>query len=164
MKARVREIVDLLVEMISSDADPPNTEISLIGRLVRCGYHLGEIDAALKTVFALPAPVTLMESPEAAGRMRTNPSARRVLALDERVALSTEAQGVLLRMVDSRLITDRELEETLLEIVSQGLSDIGVPELLLLLMRIIRDEGRLAMIVLNPFRTAAAPGAEGQLN
>ena len=34
-------------------------------------------------------------------------------------------------MVDSGLITDVELEETLLDVVDQGLRDVGVSELLL---------------------------------
>ena len=92
--------------------------------------------------------------------MRTPVSSRRVLAPDERFALTTEAQGALLRMVDSGLITDVELEETLLDVVDQGLRDVGVSELLLLLMRIIRDEDRLTTIALNLFKPRAADGGE----
>jgi hypothetical protein len=156
---RVREIVDLLVEMIANAVDLPITEISLIERLVRRGYHLGEIDEALETMLSLPSTVTLTE-PGETGRMRTHLSSRRLLAPDERFALSTEAQGALLRMFDSGLITDVELEETLLEVVGQGWRDMGVSELLLLLMRIIRDEDRLTTIALNLFKPRAADGGE----
>jgi hypothetical protein len=160
---RVREIVDLLVEMISNGVDPADTEMSLIERLVRRGYHLGEIGEAFEIMLSLPSRVTLME-PGETGRMRTHLSSRRVLAPDERFALSREAQGALLRMVDSGLITDVELEETLLDVVDQGLRDVGVSELLLLLMRIIRDEGRRTAIALNLFRPRVADVQESDLN
>jgi len=160
---RVREIVDLLVEMIANGVDPADTEMSLIERLVRRGYHLGEIGEAFETMLSLPSRVTLTESGET-GRMRTHLSSRRVLAPDERFALTTEAQGALMRMVGSGLITDVELEETLLEVVGQELREIGVSELLLLLMRIIRDEGRRTAVALNLFRPRAADVEEADLN
>ena len=60
MNQRVREIVDLLVEMIANAVDLPITEISLIERLVRRGYHLGEIDRRWRPCFHC-LPVTLTE-------------------------------------------------------------------------------------------------------
>lgn len=144
MSARVREIVDLLIEMISGDADRPHSQIALVERLVRQGYRLTEIDAAFQTVMSLPGRMILVD-PDCAS-IRTEISSRRVLTPAEQVNLSIDAQGALQRLTDLRLITDLELEELLLEVAGAEARDLGVPELLLLLMSIIRDEGRRALI------------------
>lgn len=145
MNARVREIVDLLVEMISTEVDPPDTEISLIERLVKRGYHLGEIDTALEALFALPVRL-IVADPGDSSRNCSKRLSKRFLVLTERLALSTEAQDELMRLSGCGLLTDAELEEALFQVVGSGLRDIGVTELLLLLMSIIPDEDRRALV------------------
>jgi uncharacterized protein Smg (DUF494 family) len=144
MSSRVRGIVDLLIEMLSDDADQPPTQIALVERLVKHGYSLAEIDAALQTVMSLPGRIILVD-PDC-GRVRADTPSRRVLTPAEQVSFSIDARGALQRLTDSKLITDLELEELLLEVAGTEARDLGVPELLLLLMSIIRDEGRRALI------------------
>jgi len=142
---RVWEIVNLLVEMMSTDSDSPDTGISLIERLVKRGYHLGEIDAALQTVFSLPVRIAVVDTGDSSRNQRKHVS-RRLLSSAERLALSTEAQDKLLRLSACGLVTDSELEDALLQLVTSSLRDVGVLELLLLLMSIIRDEDRRSLI------------------
>jgi len=142
---RVWEIVNLLVEMMSTDSDSPDTGISLIERLVKRGYHLGEIDAALQTVFSLPVRIAVVDTGDSSQNQRKHVS-RRLLSSAERLALSTEAQDKLLRLSACGLVTDSELEDALLQLVTSSLRDVGVLELLLLLMSIIRDEDRRSLI------------------
>lgn len=145
MNERVWEIVNLLVEMMSTDSDSPDTGISLIERLVKRGYHLGEIDAALQTVFSLPVRIAVVDTGDSSRNQRKHVS-RRLLSSAERLALSTEAQDKLLRLSACGLVTDSELEDALLQLVTSSLRDVGVLELLLLLMSIIRDEDRRSLI------------------
>lgn len=145
MNERVWEIVNLLVEMMSTDSDSPDTGISLIERLVKRGYHLGEIDAALQTVFSLPVRIAVVDTGDSSQNQRKHVS-RRLLSSAERLALSTEAQDKLLRLSACGLVTDSELEDALLQLVTSSLRDVGVLELLLLLMSIIRDEDRRSLI------------------
>jgi hypothetical protein len=157
VNARVREIVDLLVEMISADDDTLDTEISLIERLVKRGYHLREIDAALETLFSLPIRLIVLDT-GVGSEVQTKRLSKRFFIPAERVALSTEAQTELIKLTECGLLTDAELEEALFQIVGSGLRDIGVTELLLLLMSIIPDEDRRALIAPELITPGITPG------
>jgi len=138
---RIIEIISLLVKELLEDGKEVSSDQEIIEMLINQGYQLEEINMAFVLIFSLEGKIE--KNPLHKGV--ENRDAKRFLTYLERFKLSLEAQGLIIRLVESDLITSYELERILNWVVKRP-EEVEVDELWKVIEKIVDDSTRFTLM------------------
>ena len=141
-RERVMEILNLVLQKIITE-EKKYDEQEIISNLLARGYQMSEIDAAFELIFSVPDMFKVSKKSE----QQKKDEGHRVFSLLEQVKISYPVQEQLLRFQNQGLIWDSEMEMLLLEAAIADEVEIGLKDLNGLLIKVIKDENRLMMMM-----------------
>lgn len=136
------EIINSIVEQLINKENIPQSG-KIIEMLIKKGHSLNDINDAFELISILPEIITPGEAFKMQARQE---KVKRALTQIEKHKLSMEAQGFLLRAINSSLITDDEIEEILSEVVEATVPEISVSDLKWIISNNVNDGGRLLLL------------------
>lgn len=142
---RVIEIVNFVMKQVLFQGDNHCSERELVDSLVHLGYTAEEIEVAFKLLHSLPG--SLKTDIQTVDDLIEIKDGYRVFSLAEQNKLSLACQGEIIRLINSSLITSREVEQILAEALQSEVAELGLRELELILHKVINDDERLLMIL-----------------
>lgn len=139
---RVMEIVGLLLRKIMESPESASRRNRIIKGLERRGYERGEIDAAIELVMAVPEILGSINA-----RRGTEPPAYRIFSEYEQYKLGVTVRGRLIQYRALGLLTELELEEVLVHLLSVEGGEVGLADLHQALRKVVGDSERLMIIL-----------------
>jgi uncharacterized protein Smg (DUF494 family) len=125
MSERIPEVVAMILEQLRAFVEGDELALSdLSDALDRSDYDSDDVDAAFDFIFQALEPV----SHEMYTESRPGAPSIRVLSDGERLALSPEAQGYLLRLRESGVLTDDQIEIVLEHATASRQPKMGIDE------------------------------------
>jgi uncharacterized protein Smg (DUF494 family) len=125
MTDRVPEVVAMILEQLRAFVEGDELALSdLSDALDRSDYDSDDVDAAFDFIFQALEPV----SRETYAERRPGTPVQRVLSDWERLALSSEAYGYLLRLRAAGVLTDEQLEMVLEHTAGSRSQGVGVDD------------------------------------
>jgi uncharacterized protein Smg (DUF494 family) len=146
MVDRVIKIANYVMKQVLFQGENSVSERNLVAALVQLGYNPNEIEAAFKLLYSIPD--TLKADDVDISSLSTN--GHRIFSQVELRKISVPCQGEIIRLVNMGLITPDEVEKVLAEALKLETYEVGLKELELILHKVITDEERLLMILVNP--------------
>lgn len=147
---RVVEIVSYVIrQYLTKQEGDFSSEQTIVSELIRLGYTQQEVETAFGLMNLIPAnfePGTTYHSSLHGGY--------RVFSPTEKRKLSLACQGELIRLMNSSLLSEDELEKVITEALLTESSEVGMKELETILHKVINDEERLLMILQYPLDNA----------
>ncbi len=143
---RVVKIANYVVKYVYKQREPSCTGPELQATLVRSGYEPNEIEAAFRLLHSISGVLKSDETETASLPVRGH----RVFSPAELRKISVPCQGEILRLVTTALISQEEMGKILAEALKMENYEVGLKELELILHKVINDEERLLMILVNP--------------
>lgn len=145
---RVIEIVNFVMKQVLFQGDNPCSERELVDSLVHLGYTPEEIEVAFKLLYSIPS--SLKTDVQMVDDLFEIKDGYRVLSQAEQRKLSLTSQGEIIRLINSSLVTSKEVEQILAEVLQSEVQEVGLRELELILHKVINDDERLLMILPHP--------------
>jgi len=140
---RIMEIVGFLLRKIMESPETATRRSRIIKGLERKGYDRGEIDAAIELVLAVPEIIGSIDSRIG----RTELPANRIFSEIEQHKLGVTVRGRLLQYRALGLLTELELEEILIRLLSIEGQEVGLADLHQALRIVVEDSERLLIIL-----------------
>ncbi len=147
MNDNVAQILNILMEKISEEEISVKKE-ELIQYLLDKGYPLEDIDAAFQLIFSQHQQNVIDLTPLAGVELST--SRLRLLTVDEKMQLTREALGVLLRIQASGLLDLQKWEYLLLTLFNEQEPPVDSPDLWEGLQKILPEEDLALLARLIP--------------
>mgnify|MGYP005842199709 CR=1 FL=1 len=138
---KIIEIINLLIKELLEDGKEVSSDQEIVEMLLNQGYDLEEINMAFVLIFSLEGKIE--KNP--LDRDIENRDAKRFLTYLEKYKLSLAAQGLLIRLVESNLISSHELERILNWVVKRP-EEVEVEELWKIIQKIVDDPVRFVLM------------------
>lgn len=138
---RIIEIIHLLVKELLEEEKEISNDEQIVESLVNQGYKLEEINAAFALIFSLEGKIEKNHTDKAL----ENRQSKRFLTPIEKFRLTLEAQGLLIRLTESNLITAHELERVLDWTVKKS-EEVDTEDLWDILEKIVDDPVRFVLM------------------
>lgn len=138
---KIIEIINLLIKELLEEGKEVSSDQEIVEMLLSQGYDLEEINMAFVLIFSLEGKIE--KNP--LDRDVENRDAKRFLTYLEKYKLSLVAQGLLIRLVESDLISPHELERILNWVVKRP-EEVDVEELWRITEKIVDDSVRFVLM------------------
>jgi len=138
---RIVEIINFLIRELLEEGKAVNSDQEIIAMLVSEGYGLDEINVAFVWIFSLEGKIekdSLLKGIE-------NRNAKRCLTYLEKFKLSLAAQGLLIRLIESHLISSYELERILNWVVKRP-EEVALEDVWGIIEKIVDDAVRFTLM------------------
>jgi len=125
MSDRIPEVVAMILEQLRAFVEGDELALNdLSDALDHSDYDTDDVDAAFDFIFQALEPV----SHETYAEQRPGAPSQRVLNDGERLALSPEAQGYLMKLRESGVLTDDQIEIVLEHATASRVPKMGVED------------------------------------
>ncbi len=121
MRSRIMDIISFIIKEVLDGKDLLETETEIVESLMDQGYSLEEINSAFDWLFSLITKGMVKK-----GIKPT--TSKRILHHLERLKLSSQAYGLLIKMQESGLITFAQQEEIIEQALTSG-EEVGPEEI-----------------------------------
>jgi uncharacterized protein Smg (DUF494 family) len=145
---RVVEIVSYVIrQYLTRPFGEFGPDQAIVAELFRLGYTQQEVETAISLLCLIP---NHFDSKVENDDFIEVQNGYRVFSPIEKKKFSLSFQGELLRLMNSSLLTNDELEKVIIEALKVESNEVGLKELELILHKVINDEERLLMILHFP--------------
>lgn len=134
--------MNIVIERIEASSCTKNDQDPMVGKLLEKGFNLEDIETAMNLVSIMTSRVDpIMKVSERECSSIGKPVSIRHLHAYESVRLSTEAQQMLLKLVEEEIISSLHFERVLEYIWKNDLRSVGISRMELILLMSKPDNG-----------------------